>query len=134
MNRGSWKHFIRKIRDCMAQKEYRKLAYSAGTKHPHMAITVSRPICRKYVLFPLFHFSSKVKCSKHASIAQTGHAIRTISVFNQRKRKERKLTLGLEQFETKKTRSNRCRWVQGFQQTARPQGRDDDQISQLKCP
>jgi len=29
-----------------------KLAYSAGTKHPHIATTVSKPICRKYVLFP----------------------------------------------------------------------------------
>ena len=30
-----------------------KLAYSAGTKHPHIAITLSNPICRKYVLFPI---------------------------------------------------------------------------------
>ena len=35
------------------RKTDRKLPYSAGTKHPHMAMTVSNPICRKYVLFPV---------------------------------------------------------------------------------
>lgn len=36
----------------------RKLAYSAGTKQPHIAITVRRPICRRYVLFPIILASS----------------------------------------------------------------------------
>lgn len=31
---------------------HRKLAYTAGTKQPHWAMTVSKPICLKYVLFP----------------------------------------------------------------------------------
>ena len=31
---------------------HRKLAYSAGTKHPHMAIMTSKPVCRRYVLLP----------------------------------------------------------------------------------
>lgn len=31
---------------------HRKLAYSAGTKHPHIAIMTSRPVCRRYVLLP----------------------------------------------------------------------------------
>jgi hypothetical protein len=31
-----------------------KLAYSAGTKHPHIAMMLSNPICRKYVLFPIY--------------------------------------------------------------------------------
>jgi hypothetical protein len=31
---------------------HRKLAYSAGTKQPTIAITVRRPVWRKYVLFP----------------------------------------------------------------------------------
>ena len=30
-----------------------KLPYSAGTKHPLIAKMVSKPICRKYVLFPI---------------------------------------------------------------------------------
>lgn len=29
-----------------------KLAYSAGTKHPHIPMTVSSPTCLRYVLFP----------------------------------------------------------------------------------
>jgi hypothetical protein len=33
--------------------KYRKLAYSAGTKHPHIAMTVNSPTCRRYVLFPI---------------------------------------------------------------------------------
>lgn len=31
---------------------YLKLAYSAGTKHPHIPMIVNSPTCRKYVLFP----------------------------------------------------------------------------------
>jgi hypothetical protein len=30
-----------------------KLAYSAGTKHPDIAIIARRPVWRKYVLLPL---------------------------------------------------------------------------------
>lgn len=29
-----------------------KLAYSAGTKHPHIPMIVNNPTCRRYVLFP----------------------------------------------------------------------------------
>lgn len=29
-----------------------KLAYSAGTKHPHIPMTTSAPTCLRYVLFP----------------------------------------------------------------------------------
>ena len=32
----------------------RKLAYSAGTKHPHMARIVKSATCRRYVLFPMY--------------------------------------------------------------------------------
>jgi hypothetical protein len=32
---------------------YLKLAYSAGTKHPHIPMIVSSPTCRRYVLFPV---------------------------------------------------------------------------------
>ena len=38
---------------CIKRKTNLKLAYSAGTKHPHIAMTLSSPICRKYVLFPI---------------------------------------------------------------------------------
>lgn len=39
--------------DYRHRSTYLKLPYSAGTKHPHIAITVNSPICRKYVLFPV---------------------------------------------------------------------------------
>ena len=35
------------------EPEYLKLAYSAGTKHPHIAMTVNKPICFRYVLLPI---------------------------------------------------------------------------------
>lgn len=36
----------------LGSNSYLKLAYSAGTKHPHIAMTARSPICRKYVLLP----------------------------------------------------------------------------------
>ena len=52
---------------------YLKLPYSAGMKQPHIAITVSRPICLRYVLLPL---SKGVKMSyqKSVSFCITRHA------------------------------------------------------------
>lgn len=38
--------------DRQKEETYRKLAYSAGTKHPERAMTVNRPTCLRYVLFP----------------------------------------------------------------------------------
>lgn len=35
------------------EPEYLKLAYSAGTKHPHIAMTVNKPTCFRYVLLPV---------------------------------------------------------------------------------
>ena len=31
-----------------------KLAYPAGTKHPHIPMIVRSPTCRRYVLFPVY--------------------------------------------------------------------------------
>lgn len=43
-------------RMCLANRAilvpHLKLAYSAGTKHPHIPMIVSSPTCRRYVLFP----------------------------------------------------------------------------------
>jgi hypothetical protein len=38
----------------------RKLAYPAGTKDPHVAMTVNKPICRRYVLFPDMLFDNQM--------------------------------------------------------------------------
>jgi hypothetical protein len=54
--RGHREFYVETNEACLwriKRKPYLKLAYSAGTKHPHIAMTLSNPICRKYVLFPI---------------------------------------------------------------------------------
>lgn len=56
-----------------------KLAYSAGTKDPHMAITVKRPIWRRYVLLP----ASRIRLAAWQCKKQSWQTRHTVSKINQ---------------------------------------------------
>lgn len=107
-------------------KEYLKLPYSAGTKHPHIAMTVSRPICRKYVLFPLFLVSEN--CCVEMSRNMTNQTYYQKEVNIELLQPKDGFTLVLAQFEMKKNRSNRHRLAPEYPHTAHSQAQGDDRL------
>ena len=115
-------------------KCYLKLAYSAGTKQPHIAITVSRPICRKYVLFP----EKDIRCILNLTFRnslRTRHALLEddLKIKQRIEGLESRLTLVLVQFEKMKIRSSKHRWEPKCPQTARFRAQDGDRISRPEC-